>query len=222
MKSIQSILQTNGMEFIDDIMNDYLVVYEKLNASTLSFKRVGNELKFYKGRDNEEITNLNETLYSYFKEGIEYIRRTSLIFYMEFPEGWLFRTQYFNPNAPGLVNYDKQPQNNLVLSCIDTGNTLIEDLAVLKKWASRLHIDVSEPVFSGFLSEFQKEKIFNYINGQCECDGIPFSQYIISILIRGMMVSTSSRLQSRTKHIRQLTSGLPLHSRTGALTLCAL
>lgn len=182
MKSIQSILQTNGVEFIDDIMNDYLVVYEKLNASTLSFKRIGNELKFYKGRDNEEITNLNETLYSYFKDGIEYIRRTSLIFYMEFPEGWLFRTQYFNPNAPGLVNYDTQPQNNLVLSCIDTGNSVIEDLTVLKKWAGRLHIDVSEPVFSGFLSEFQKEKIFNYINGKCECDGIPFSQYIISIL----------------------------------------
>ena len=63
MKSIQNILQTEGIEFMDSLMNDYLTVYEKLNASTLSFRRLGDELKFYKGRNNEEITPLNETLY---------------------------------------------------------------------------------------------------------------------------------------------------------------
>ena len=181
MKSIQNILQTDGIEFIDSLMNDYLTVYEKLNASTLSFRRIGNELKFYKGRDNEEITSLNETLYSYFKDGMEYIRRVSLVFYMEFPEGWLFRLQWFNPNSTGLVEYQNQPKNNFVLSCIDTGNSIIEDLNVLKKWADRLQVDISEPVFSGFLSEFQKDKLIDYVEGRCECD-VPFSQYIISIL----------------------------------------
>ena len=191
MKSIQNILQTDGIEFIDSLMNDYLVVYEKLNASTLSFRRIGNELKFYKGRDNEEITSLNETLYSYFKDGIEYIRRVSLVFYMEFPERWLFRLQWFNPNSSNLVNYQNQPKNNLVLSCIDTGNSIIEDLNVLKKWADRLQIDISEPVFSGFLSEFQKDKLVDYVEGKCECN-VPFSQYIISILNPGVSHSAFS------------------------------
>lgn len=191
MKSIQNILQTDGIEFLDSLMNDYLVVYEKLNASTLSFRRIGNELKFYKGRDNEEITSLNETLYTYFKEGIEYLRRVSLIFYMEFPEGWLFRMQYFNPNAPGLVNYELQPKNNLVLSCIDTGNCIIED-CILKHWADRLQIDVAEPVFSGFLSEFQKEKLMDYANGNVDCKNISFSQYIISLLNPGISHSAYS------------------------------
>lgn len=192
MKSIQNILQTDGIEFLDSLMNDYLVVYEKLNASTLSFRRIGNELKFYKGRDNEEITSLNETLYTYFKEGIEYLRRVSLIFYMEFPEGWLFRMQYFNPNAPGLVNYELQPKNNLVLSCIDTGNSIIEDISVLKRWADRLQIDVAEPIFSGFLSEFQKEKLMDYANGNADCENISFSQYIISLLNPGISHSAYS------------------------------
>lgn len=192
MKSIQNILQTDGIEFLDSLMNDYLVVYEKLNASTLSFRRIGNELKFYKGRDNEEITSLNETLYTYFKEGIEYLRRVSIIFYMEFPEGWLFRMQYFNPNAPGLVNYELQPKNNLVLSCIDTGNSIIEDISVLKRWADRLQIDVAEPAFSGFLSEFQKEKLMDYANGNADCENISFSQYIISLLNPGISHSAYS------------------------------
>lgn len=192
MKSIQNILQTDGIEFLDSLMNDYLVVYEKLNASTLSFRRIGNELKFYKGRDNEEITSLNETLYTYFKEGIEYLRRVSLVFYMEFPEGWLFRMQYFNPNAPGLVNYELQPKNNLVLSCIDTGNSIIEDTSVLKRWADRLQTDVAEPVFSGFLSEFQKEKLMDYANGNAGCENISFSQYVISLLNPGISHSAYS------------------------------
>lgn len=192
MKSIQNIIQSNGVEFLDNLMNDYLVVYEKLSASTLSFRRVGNVLKFYKGRDNEEITPLNETLYTYFKCGIEYIRRVSLIFYMEFPEGWLFRTQYFNPNNQGLVQYEQQPQNNLVLSCIDTGNSIIEDASVLKKWADRLQIDIENPIFIGFLSEFQKEKLMEYVNGNVDCGDISFSQYIISLLSPGITHSAYS------------------------------
>ena len=192
MKSIQNILQTDGIEFLDGLMNDYLVVYEKLNASTLSFRRIGDELKFYKGRDNEEITQLNETLYTYFKEGIDYLRRVSLIFYMEFPEGWMFKLQYFNPNTPGLVNYQQLPKNNLVLTCIDTGNSIIEDINVLKRWADRLQIDVDEPIFSGFLSEFQKEKLVDYANGNVDCGNIPFSQYIIGLLNPGISHSAYS------------------------------
>jgi len=182
MKSIQNILQDNGREFLDDIMNNYVIVYEKLNASTLSFSRRGDELKFYKGRDNEEITQVNSALYSYFQDGIDYIKRVSMIFYREFPEGWMFRMQYFVQNDTNLIEYDYMPQNNLILSCIDTGSTIIEDPDALKKWAERLLIDYSQPVYQGFLTEIQKERIRQYVDGGGVPEGVPFSQYIISIL----------------------------------------
>ena len=182
MKSIQSILQDNGIEFLDDIMNNYVIIYEKLSASTLSFSRSGEELKFYKGRDNEEITPVNAALYSYFQDGIDYIKRVSMIFYREFPEGWIFRMQYFVENKTNMIEYDYMPQNNLILSCIDTGNTIIEDPDTLKKWADRLQIDYAKPVFQGFLTEMQKERIKEYIDGGGVPEGVPFSQYIINLL----------------------------------------
>lgn len=181
MKTFQETIQSNGLEFVRDLMNGYTMVYEKINASTLSFKRIDDTLYFYKGRNNEEINSINSMLYSYFQNGIDHVKRTSLIWYKELPENWLFRMQYVIQNDNNMINYNNMPQNNLILSCIDTGNTIIEDPNVLKKWADRLQIDYTQPVFNGFLSEFQKERLVEYLqNG--DLNGISFSQYVISLL----------------------------------------
>lgn len=181
MKSFQDILQTQGDEFLNRLMNDYVIVYEKLSASTLSFKRIGDELHFYKGSDKEEITSVNATLYAYFQKGIDYIKNASLIFYREFPEGWLFSLKYFVDNKTNIIEYDYTPQNNLVLSFIDNGSNIIEDPDILKRWAERLQTDYAQPLFQGFLTEFQKEKINDYVQGKYN-EELPFSQYMISIL----------------------------------------
>jgi hypothetical protein len=181
MKSFQDILQAQGDEFLDRMMNDYVIVYEKLSASTLSFKRTGDELHFYKGSDKEEITSVNATLYSYFQKGIDYLKNASLVFYREFPEGWLFSFKYFVDNKTNIIEYDYTPQNNLVLSFIDNGSNIIEDPDILKRWAERLQTDYAQPLFQGFLTEFQKEKINDYVQGKYS-DDIPFSQYMISLL----------------------------------------
>ena len=181
MKTFQETIQSNGLEYVNDLMNGYTMVYEKINASTLSFKRIGDTLYFYKGRSNEEINDINSMLYTYFQNGIDHIKRTSMIFYMEFPENWLFRMQYVVSNDNNMINYKNMPQNNLILSCIDTGNTIIEDPNVLKKWAERLQIDYAQPIFNGFMSEFQKEKLTEYLSNG-DLNGISFSQYVISLL----------------------------------------
>lgn len=180
MKSFQEEIQAKGIDYIKDLLYSYLIVFKKDMSSTLSFRRVDDRLVFYKGRDNEEITDINSALYTFFQEGVDYLKRNTLIFYREFPEGWLFRFQYTpQPSDP---NLNPQPQHtSLCLSCIDTGNYIISDPDVLKKWADRMKIDYEKSIFQGFLSEFQKEKLLEYLNtGDC-CD-IPFTTYIISIL----------------------------------------
>lgn len=181
MKSFQDILQMQGYEFLDNLMNNYVIVYEKLNASTLSFRRIENELHFYKGVDKEEITQTNLALYSYFQKGIDYIKNVSLVFYREFPENWLFKFQYFVDNKTNVIEYDYIPKNNLILTYIDSGTNIIEDPDILKKWADRLQVDYSKPLFQGFLSEFQKEKINDFVQGKHQ-DNVPFSQYLTTLL----------------------------------------
>ena len=65
MLSLQNILNTEGQEFIDNLFNKEVVVIEKLNAATLSFKKkhtsemdLNRKLTFYKGSgvNKKEIT----------------------------------------------------------------------------------------------------------------------------------------------------------------------
>ena len=58
MLSLQNILNTEGQEFIDNLFNKEVVVIEKLNAATLSFKKkhtsemdLSRKLTFYKGSE---------------------------------------------------------------------------------------------------------------------------------------------------------------------------
>ena len=64
MLSLQNILNTEGQEFIDNLFNKEVVVIEKLNAATLSFKKkhtsemdLSRKLTFYKGSGAKACTS---------------------------------------------------------------------------------------------------------------------------------------------------------------------
>ena len=177
-------MEQHGIEFVDALMNNYVVVYEKKDCSVLSFMRCGEELKFFKGNDKEEITPLNYALHNYFEEGINYIRRASSIFFREFPDKWLFKMNY-KPTADSDVtgvNPDGT-DDMLELSAVvsDSGNVMKEESA-LSGWAERLGVGYVKPVFSGFLNEFQKSKLYAYIKEPVLSGDVTFSSYIMNIL----------------------------------------
>lgn len=177
-------MEQHGIEFVDALMNNYVVVYEKKDCSVLSFMRCGEELKFFKGNDKEEITPLNYALHNYFEEGINYIKRASSIFFREFPDKWLFKMNYkpsVNSDVAG-VNPDGT-DDMLELSAIvsDSGNVMKEE-SMLSSWAERLCVGYVKPVFSGFLNEFQKSRLYAYIKEPVLSGDVTFSSYIMNIL----------------------------------------
>ena len=184
MITFQETLEQHGIEFVDALMNNYVVVYEKKDCSVLSFMRCGEELKFFKGNDKEEITPLNYALHNYFEEGINYIKRASSIFFREFPDKWLFKMNYkpsVNSDVAG-VNPDGT-DDMLELSAIvsDSGNVMKEE-SMLSSWAERLCVGYVKPVFSGFLNEFQKSRLYAYIKEPVLSGDVTFSSYIMNIL----------------------------------------
>ncbi len=182
MVTFQEILEQNGIEFLDALMNNYLVVYTKKNCSVLSFMRCGEELKFFKGNDKEEITPLNIAIHNYFEEGINYIRRASSIFFREFPENWLFKLNYY-PNVSTDVSAVGSNDNLLELSAMVSENgAIMKEEAMLSPWAERLGVGYVKPVFSGFLNEFQKSKLYAYIKEPVLNADVSFSAYIMSLL----------------------------------------
>lgn len=190
MLNLQNILNTEGQEFLDNLLNKEVIVNEKLNATTLSFQKkitsemdLNRQLTFFKGSgiNKKEITIADRVMTNFYSNGMTYLNNLSKIIIDRIPGNWTFICKYFPNHQPSFINYSILPKNNLVLSCIiTTGGTKMEDVDDLRPWAEMFDIAYQEPVFKGYLTQYQKEKLYDYLkNGS---DKSSFSKFIITLL----------------------------------------
>ena len=191
MLSLQNILTSEGQEFIDNLFNKEVIVTEKLNAATLSFQKkqtsemdLNRKLTFYKGSGNnkKEITIADKVMTTFYANGMTYLSNMSNLIIDKIPANWVFVCRYFPNHQPSFINYSILPKNNLVLSCIITNSgTKIDDVEDLRSWAEMFDIAYQEPVFRGYLTEYQKERLNDYIkDGSNNKDS--FARFVITLL----------------------------------------
>lgn len=190
MVSLQNILNSEGQEFLDNLLNKEVVVNEKLNAATLSFQKkvtsetdLNRKLTFYKGSgvNKREITIADKVMTNFYSSGMTYLSNLSKIIIDKIPNNWTFVCKYFPSHQPSFINYSVLPKNNLVLSCIITsGGTKLEDVDDLRSWAEMFDIAYQEPVFRGYLSQYQKERLNDYLKSGSTKDS--FARFIITLL----------------------------------------
>jgi hypothetical protein len=190
MVSLQNILSSEGQEFLDNLLNKEVVVNEKLNAATLSFQKkvtsetdLNRKLTFYKGSgvNKREITVADRVMTNFYSSGMSYLSNLSKIIIDKIPNNWTFVCKYFPNHQPSFINYSVLPKNNLVLSCIITsGGTKIEDVEDLRSWAEMFDIAYQEPVFRGYLTQYQKERLNDYLKSGSTKDS--FARFVITLL----------------------------------------
>ena len=190
MITLQNILNSEGQEFLDNLLNKEVVVTEKLNAATLSFQKkvksemdLNRKLTFYKGSgvNKREITVADRVMTNFYSNGMTYLSNLSKIIIDKIPNNWVFVCKYFPSHQPSFINYSVLPKNNLVLSCIITsGGTKLEDVDDLRGWAEMLDIAYQEPVFRGYLTQYQKERLNDYLSSGQNKDS--FARFIITLL----------------------------------------
>ena len=190
MITLQNILNSEGQEFLDNLLNKEVVVNEKLNAATLSFQKkvtsetdLNRKLTFYKGSgvNKREITIADKVMTNFYSSGMTYLSNLSKIIIDKIPNNWTFVCKYFPSHQPSFINYSVLPKNNLVLSCIITsGGTKLEDVDDLRPWAEMFDIAYQEPVFRGYLSQYQKERLNDYLKSGSTKDS--FARFIITLL----------------------------------------
>ena len=191
MLSLQNILNAEGQEFLENLLNKEVIVNEKLNAATLSFQKkassetdLNRKLTFYKGSGNNkrEITIADKVMTTFYKNGMTYLNNLSNLIIDKIPANWTFVCKYFPNHQPSFINYSVLPKNNLVLSCIiTTSGTKIDDCDDLRTWAEMFDIAYQEPVFRGFLSEYQKERLHDYIKDNTS-NKESFARFVITLL----------------------------------------
>jgi len=193
MKELTQIYKDSGKQLIDDLFKDYLVVTEKLSGSSFSFQRKGDNVEFYKGGNQRPINLIDRTLMVYYEKPISYIKSVVSKNLNSIPENWKFCFQYFVNNQPGLITYDRMPKNHLVLTHIKvmtpSGNVMkvIEDPRVINDWANALGVTPLLPLFKGYLTNDQKQKIKEFLNTPKEdhaeiFNTNSFAEYLLRIL----------------------------------------
>lgn len=191
MLSLQNILNTEGREFLENLLNKEVIVTEKLNAATLSMQKkqtsemdLNRNLTFYKGTgvNKREITIADRVMTTFYMSGMTYLSNLSKLIIDRIPANWTFVFKYFPNHQPSFINYSVLPKNNLVLCCIITsGGTKIDDCEDLKSWAEMFDVPYQDPIFKGYLSEYQKERLRDYVeDGSNNKDS--FSRFIITLL----------------------------------------
>ncbi len=203
MKELSNIYREVGQQFIDDLFKDYLVVTEKLSGSSFSFEKDGSSINFYKSND-KPINLVDRTLMVYYEHAISYIKKATSGIMNSIPDDWRFCFQYFVHNEPGVIQYDKLPKNNLVLTHIQIKSPngkigkIIEDPRVINDWSNKLNVTPLLPIFRGYLTDEQKQKIRDFITTPKE-DHIElfktnsFASYLIGVLNPSL---SSTMLQS--------------------------
>lgn len=193
MKELTQIYKDSGKQLIDDLFKDYLVVTEKLSGSSFSFQRKGDGVEFYKGGNQRPINLIDRTLMVYYEKPINYIKSVVSKNLNSIPEDWKFCFQYFVNNQPGVITYDRMPKNHLVLTHIKvmtpSGNVMkvIEDPRVINDWANGLGVTPLLPLFKGYLTDDQKQKIKEFLNTPKEdhaeiFNTNSFAEYLLRIL----------------------------------------
>ena len=192
MLTLQNILSKNGKEFVDGLLNSRVVVKEKLNAATLSFQKNQSSnldedpeisFYFYKGHNNNVITKIDSVISTFFRGAIDHINTVGSFIMDNIPTKYTFVCAYFPSHQPSFISYSVLPKNNLVLTHIFDGDTIIDDEDTLKSWADTFEIAYMKPFFDGYLSNYQKEKLNDYMNGHVVFGSDDsFSKFIITLL----------------------------------------
>ena len=193
MNELSKIYKEAGEDFINQLLNDFVVVSEKLSGSSVSFKKSANGLLFYKGTNDKPINLIDRTIMIYYEDAINHIEKVTKSIINTIPENWKFCFQYFVNNNPIAVSYDSVPDTKLVLTHIlslsNSGkiDKIIDDPRVITDWANVLEVLPLTPLFKGYLSKKQKESILEYIKTPTEDQEEifktnSFAEHIIGIL----------------------------------------
>lgn len=191
--TFKEIYNEKGDQFIEKLLNHYVIVSEMIDGTRFRVQRKGDKLLFYKGGDSNPINLIDRTIMVYYERPVGYFDSFSDDVKNLMPEDWQFCFEYVAVTNPTVITYDSLPHNNLIITDIliknETGNTIkvISDPVILGNWAKTFDVQGPAIIFQGKLNQEQRDKIKDFLKTpQADLENVfkthSFTRYIISIL----------------------------------------
>jgi len=159
----------NSNEF-NDMLNNKIVVTEKIAAPSLFVRRGLNGFEFFKNGSSDELSVIDRTLVSLYETAIKYFQSLSPETKQSMPIDWKFGFDYMPEDGVATIEYDTLPLNYLVLTHIQAlgengkARKIITDSQVLGKWATTFGVQAPPVLFDGMLSAEQKTKLLDLLS----------------------------------------------------------
>jgi hypothetical protein len=188
IQSLREVFRKEGLQFINKLFSNYIIISEKLNATRFSFEK-DDKGKFLFFKKDSSISAIERTMTQLFEEPINYIENLSKDVKDKIPKGYRFGLRYFHSETPVNIQYDRIPENGLILTDIKDieSNKVVDDMDILNSMASLLKVQNPPVIWYGNLDEAQKTRLIEYLRTsedllQSKFKTTSFTKYIISIL----------------------------------------
>jgi hypothetical protein len=199
LNTLEMVLKKRGPEYLNQLLNEEIVITEKLDTYRILFENVNGELKFFK-KDNTELNLVERVITNIWEDAI--IELSIILHESELPEGISFGVAYTPVNKPIRLNYEKLPK--YVLTDVTKRNPetkkVIEsyDYDEVMEWAQKFNLGRPPIIFQGKLSEEQKSRLIEYGKGNYEdgskIEDIIGKSYSGSDIIEGIIIKSADQL----------------------------
>lgn len=209
IKLLQDIFQKKGQDFIYNLLNLDCKVTEKLSGSKISFELDNNHFIFFKRDTTNPISKIDRLLSKYYDDAITYIESFNDDIKSKIPANQRFYFQYFPDKTPNGILYDSvAPPHKLILTHIlvkdsfKSTEKIITDKEKLDEYATLFDVGKPPIIFTGKLSNKQKDQLMDYIRMDKEealkkFKTTSFSLFLVSILNPDIKTKTFSSTEDR-------------------------
>lgn len=200
INTLYEVLDKKGPKYIDNYLNETLIITEKIDTFRILFEKRSNKYIFYK-KDNSEITVIERLLNDVYEDAINEI--PLLTSELNIPENYVFGLYYTPVYKPIRIPYTKIPKYILTDVNIKNDNKVIESLSYddVNSWATKMCMGRPPIIFEGILSNYQKEKLLLY--SKREDDYLSFTEMIKDVfdmsyskedIIEGIVIDSNGKL----------------------------
>jgi cytidyltransferase-like protein len=169
IRHLKDVYEKKGKAFLNKLLNDYVIVNEKVNGNHFGFKknRSDDTFKFFNKRN--EISYIDRVLSRLYNQPISHLTSLTEKEVQRIPSNLYFGFEYIPHTDVAVEEYGRLPKNGLILNFIhqldENGDVekTIQTKEQLDKWADILNVNGPTIVFEGNLNDDQKNEIQDFI-----------------------------------------------------------
>lgn len=178
LNTLAKTLEKRGSKYVDKLLNEEVIITEKIDTFRLIFEKKDGEIIIYK-KDNSSINLIERVLTDIYEDAI--LEIPLITKEVNIPEGYFFGLYYTPVERPLRIPYSKLPKYILTdVTRRDDNNKVIEslDYESVRNWASALCMGRPPVLFEGKLTDDQKKLLLAYDTKQYEGEMLTFSEMI--------------------------------------------